>query len=363
MPDNLNTQQLHGVILAGGFGKRFWPFSRSHLPKQFLKLNEEHSLLQSAFALTDPWIPPCRKWVVTNGQFAELTQSHLPEIRGEHLLLEPCGRNTAPAIGLAAMVLVANDPDAVMLVMPADHVIGPSEAFRQDVERGYQLIQADPEQLVLFGVPPHDPATGFGYIERGQPVAPGIFRVQSFREKPDRATAEAYFREGHFFWNCGIFMWRAAEILNRLAQAEPEIGRLLDELQPWVGQEEWNARVSEVFPRMKSISIDYAVLERDRNIAVVEASFQWDDVGSWDALPRILPADEQGNVIRGTHVGIATHNCIVCSTPGHLVGTVGLQDCIIVQTPQATLVAHRDDEQGIRTLLAALEKQGLNQFL
>jgi len=363
MESESSPRLLHAVILAGGLGTRFWPFSRSDCPKQFLNVSGETSLIQSAFHLTHPWIPPERKWVVTNHQFAAQTQNHLPLVPPSQIIQEPCGRNTAPAIGLAALCIQASDPDGIMLIMPADHVIEPLEAFQQNVQQGWQQIQQNPQQLVLFGVPPSDPATGFGYLERAELIADGVFRVRAFHEKPDRPTAERYLRDGRFFWNCGIFMWRAAEILRLLHQYEPEIGAALEELRPVVGQPEWNARLQQVFPRMKSISIDYAVLERERNIAVVEAAFAWNDVGGWEALARLHPADSQGNIVQGNHVGIDTASCIICSSSDHLIGTIGIQDCLIVQTPRATLVARRNDEQGIRDLLAAIRNQGHAEFL
>lgn len=355
--------RLHGVILAGGVGTRFWPYSRSNCPKQFLKVSGERSLIQSAFDLTHPWIAADRKWVVTNHQYADQTAEHLPLVSAEQILQEPCGRNTAPAIGLAALCIQARDPEAVMLVMPADHVISPAETFRRNVQQGLQQIEQNPTQLILFGIPPADPATGFGYIERGAPVAPGLFPVKAFHEKPDRPTAERYLRDGRFFWNCGIFMWKAAEILRLLKQYEPEIAAALKELQPSIGQPDWNDQLQRVFPRMKSISIDYAVLERERSIAVIEAGFSWNDVGGWEALSRLHPVDSQGNLVLGQHTGIDTENCLICSSGDHLVGTIGLKNCLIVQTPQATLVARRNDEQGIRDLLVLIRERGFSRYL
>lgn len=354
---------LHGVIMAGGIGTRFWPMSLQTRPKQFLSLGGETSLIQSAFGLIHPWIPAERTWVVTNQRFVSETQKHLPLLARERILQEPCGRNTAPCVGLAALCLDAIDPDAVMLVLSADHVIGPREAFQQNVDLAQQLVQTDPHQLVLFGVLPSYPATGFGYIERGEALAKGAYRVRAFREKPNRSTAEIYLREGRFFWNCGIFLWRATEILDLLQRHEPTIGSALQKLRPHVGQPDWNDALAEIFPEMKSISIDYAVLEREQNIAVVEAGFNWDDVGSWEAMTRMLPADASGNTVLGNYVGIESSGCIIRSTADHLVATIGLENCIVVQTGAATLVARRDDENGIRTLIAAIREQGFEKYL
>jgi Mannose-1-phosphate guanylyltransferase len=354
---------LHCVIMAGGLGTRFWPLSLRTCPKQFLSFDGGDSLIQKAFHLIEPVIPADRVWVVTSERFQKLTVQHLPAVPADQILLEPCGRNTAPCLGLAAISLLAKDPDAIMLVMSADHLITPAEEFARNIQLAQRMVEETPESLVLFGVPPTYPSTGFGYIERGDSTFPGVFQVKSFREKPDRETAEAYLRDGRFFWNCGIFAWRADEILRRLQQHEPEIHAFLEELRPHLGRPSWQKALQEIFPQMKSISIDYAVLEQGEGISVVEASFLWDDVGTWEALGRIFPADADGNVTVGNHVGVETRNCIIRSVGNHLVGTVGLENLLVVHTEQATLVARRNDDAGIRQLLAAIENRSLDGYL
>ncbi|WP_437205895.1 mannose-1-phosphate guanylyltransferase [Planctomicrobium sp. SH664] len=349
--------------MAGGSGTRFWPVSRRSIPKQFLKFTGERSLIQLAADRCQPAIPPQRTWVVTNTRFGEQTQQHLPDVPVSQILLEPCARNTAPCVGLAALCLLAEDPDAIMLLTPADQIIDDPGAFQADIQRAVELINADPRRLVLLGITPTYPATGFGYIERGASLGSQAAEVTAFREKPDRATAEEYLRAGRFFWNCGIFIWRADRILQAIATYEPEIARLLEELKPHVGQPSWTDELARVFPQMKSISVDYAVLERDPHIAVVEATFGWDDVGSWGAMARLNKADINGNSVIGTFCGIDTSNCIVHSTAGRLVATIGMHDCIIVQTDEATLVADRHDEDAIRKLITMLEEQGYGSFL
>lgn len=354
---------LHCVIMAGGLGTRFWPLSLRTCPKQFLSFEGENSLIQKAYQLVEPTISSDRVWVVTGERFQELTSQHLPAVPADQILLEPCGRNTAPCLGIAAINLLAKDPDAIMLVMSADHVITPAEEFAKNVRLARQLVEESPESLVLFGVPPTYPSTGFGYIERGEGVLPGAFEVKAFREKPDRSTAEVYLRDGRFFWNCGIFVWRADEILRRLQQHEPEMYALLEELRPHLGRPSWQSALQEIFPRMKSISIDYAVLERGSGISVVEASFLWDDVGTWEAFSRIFPSDADGNATVGKHVGVETRNCIIRSVGDHLIGTVGLENLLVVHTGQATLVAQRNDDAGLRQLIAAIESRSLEGYL
>ncbi len=355
----------HAVIMAGGSGTRFWPQSRREFPKQFLTLQGDRSLIQSTFDRCRPEIGPEQFWVVTNSTQAAVTREQLPEIPDGQVLTEPCGRNTAPCIGLAAIHLVRQDPDAVMVIMPADHVIRPAEAFRSLVDRAVRLTETDPGRLVLFGVKPTYPATGFGYIERGStlPGETDAYSVSSFREKPDAPTAEGYVAAGRFFWNCGIFVWRAATILEALAEHEPQVYDRLQALSGHIGSDEWPRILADEFPRMPSISIDYSVLERAANICLLEASFAWDDVGSWEALSRLHEPDADGNTIVGPHCGVDTNGCIVRSEGEHLVATLGVEDLIVVHTPDATLVASRKDENAIRELVKKLQESGHERYL
>lgn len=355
---------LHAVILAGGSGTRFWPQSRRALPKQFLRFGSDRTLLQETVERCRAFIPLERTWIVTGSAYSAETARQLPELRVENVLIEPCGRNTAPCIGLAAMRLLATDPDAVMLVMPADHVIRPVAEFQRTVEQAVAILARDPDALVLFGVVPTYPATGFGYIQRGAVLADSSgFRVAAFREKPDVATAAQFLASQEFFWNCGLFVWRAATILEQLERHQPEIGTRLKRLQAAIGTETWDETLAAEFPQMPSVSIDYAVLEKANSVAVVPAAFEWDDVGSWQALARLLPADADGNTTSGRFCGLNSTGCIVRTSAEHLVATFGVRDLIIVQTPDATLVADKRDENSLRQLLAELERRGLTEFL
>jgi mannose-1-phosphate guanylyltransferase len=355
---------LHAVIMAGGSGTRFWPESRRAHPKQFLTLSGDRSLLQQAVARCAGIVADDRIRVVTNAAHQAETQNQLPGIAARHILLEPCGRNTAPCIGLAAVQALAEDPEAVLLVTPADHVIRPIEAFQSTVRTATELITRHPQASVLFGIVPTHPATGYGYIERGDEAARSSARhVRSFREKPDRATAEAYLANGNYYWNSGIFVWRAARLMELLAEFQPEIHRLLQQVADAIPSGAWDKAVAEAFPRMPSISIDYGVLEKAADVFVVPAAFEWDDVGSWSALPRLLGQDAAGNTIDGPHCGLETRDCVIRSSAGHLVATIGLRDYVVIHTPDATLVAPRDDESALRRLVAKLSELGLEQFL
>lgn len=352
---------LHAVVMAGGSGTRFWPQSRKAVPKQLLKLAGDQTMIQQTVGRCDGWIDSANTWVVTNEIQAEETASQLPGVPRSNILIEPCGRNTAPCIGLAAVQIQKQDPDGLMFVMPADHVIGPQSVFQQAGRVAEQLVADDPGRFVLFGVPPTFPSTGYGYIERGselQAAEGKAFQVASFREKPAREIAQQYMDAGTYYWNCGIFCWKASAILDALKEYEPNIHARLMTLGDAIGTDGYNDVLAAEFPEMDSTSIDYAVLERSKSVSVVEAPFDWDDVGSWLALPRLLGADDNGNTIDGQYCGVDSKGCIVRSLDGHVVATLGVENLIIVHTPDATLVAKRDDADSIRKLVDALREAG-----
>ncbi len=356
---------LHTVIMAGGSGTRFWPQSRRALPKQFLQIGTEHTLIRETADRCEPVSSTERLWVVTGASYATETLKQLPLMPADHLIVEPCPRNTAPCIGLAAIQLLALDPDATMLVVPADHVISPPDAFAAAAIRAAAWVEVHPDQLLLFGVTPTGPATGFGYLQRGDLLDQdqGVFRVQGFREKPDLATASRYLADGGYFWNCGIFVWKARAILEAIGKYRPDLGSRLDRLAAVAGTTEWQGVLDTEFAQMPSVSIDYAVLEQADDVVMLPATFEWDDVGSWPALSRLIAPDDAGNTVQALHCGVETQNCIIRGSADHLIATLGVSDLVIVQTPDITLVANRNDEAGVKALLAELERRGLTAYL
>ena len=358
---------LQAMIMAGGSGTRFWPQSRRQLPKQFLRMTGDQTLIQQATGRCQPAIAPEQTWIVTGAAHAVETARQLPHVPADQILVEPCGRNTAPCIGLAAIAMLAADPDAIMLVTPADHVISPTEKFQQAVEQAVGLIEKEPSTLVLFGIEPTYPSTGFGYIQRGERIPTTscpTFRVKSFQEKPNELTASKFMATGEYYWNCGIFVWRAQTILDALKEFSPDIAACLDRIRPGIGSDKMQELLETEFPKMPSISIDYAVLEKATGrVCVLEAPFQWDDVGSWQALPRLLAADQQGNTVDGICCAVDTKGCIVRSNDDHLIATIGVTDLIIVHTSTATLVADKRDENAIKILIGEIEKRGLERYL
>lgn len=357
---------LHAVIMAGGSGTRFWPQSRQQTPKQLLRLAGDRTMIQQTVDRCRAWVPRENVWIVTNHLQLPRTTAQLPEVPARNILAEPAARNTAPCVGLAAIQVLREDPEGIMFVMPADHVIRPESAFADAARQAVEIVQRDPQQLVLFGVTPTFPATGYGYIERGRMLSDGsppVFEVAAFREKPCQATAEEYLRAGRFYWNCGIFCWKARTILDLLASFEPELHERL--LRIAAGQIAGNSEevLQREFPQMKSISIDYAVLERASRVTVIEAPFAWDDVGSWLAVPRLNGTDADGNAVDGRFCGVDTQGCIVRSSGDHLVATLGVRNLIIVHTPDATLVADAGQSEQIREILSRLNDQGLTAWL
>ncbi|MCA9270218.1 MAG: mannose-1-phosphate guanylyltransferase, partial [Planctomycetales bacterium] len=350
---------LHAVIMAGGAGTRFWPASRTDRPKQLLPLAGKRSMIQATVDRLAGLVPPQRVLVVTSERLAEPIRRQLPELPPSAVLGEPAKRDTAPCIGLAALQLLRDDPDATMAVMPADHVIEPTEKFQAAIQHACDLVESNPERIVTFGVKPTYAAEIFGYIQRGPAAeAAGAYRVAQFREKPDRETAERYLAAGDFYWNSGIFVWKAAHIQRELAAHEPQMFARLERIADAWGTADYDDVLRREFTAINGKSIDYAVMERATDVLVIEAPFTWDDVGNWRSLARLRGSDEHGNTIAATrHIGLDTHNTIVSSGDDHLVVTVGVKDLIVVNVGDATLVAHKDDEESIRTVVKLLSER------
>jgi len=349
------------VIMGGGRGERLWPLSTPERPKQFLALREGRSLLQETVDRIGPLIPPERTYVVVPREFSDLVQEQLG-IPKENVLVEPMGRNTAPCLGLAAVVLSAKDPQAMMVALPADHVIRDQERFLAVLKAAVKVAK-DGEYLVTLGIVPDRPATGYGYIRRGKLLTEvsgiPIYCAERFVEKPDRAKAERFLADGAYSWNSGMFVWRVDTFLKALAAHMPEMHAGLCEIEAHLGQPDWAETVARVYERLPKVSVDYGVMERASNVAVIPADIGWSDVGDWSALGAVLSADQQGNVIRARHVGVDTEGCVVfAEDPERLVATVGLKDVVIVETEQGLLVMRKDRAQEVRHILDLLRGKG-----
>lgn len=333
-----------------------------------MSTRDDATLLQCTAARLEGMVGPERLMVVTADALVGAVEDQLVDFPGSQILGEPCRRDTAPCIGLAALLMLAQDPDAVMAVFPADHVIEPDDAFRAAVLDGAEVVRRHPKALVTFGATPTYAAERFGYIERGDRlVGPGMpknsFRVQQFCEKPAAAVAREYLAQGRHYWNAGIFLWRASTIVEALSRYQPKMVQRLKNIAVAYGTPEFRPVFEHEFSEIRAISIDYAVLEHYPETIVIESPFTWDDVGGWQALSRLYGLDSAGNTIVGRHVGSQTNGCIVRSTGDHLVATLGIKDCLIVHTPDATLVADKHSEEAVRDLVKQLRERGWEAYL
>jgi mannose-1-phosphate guanylyltransferase len=349
---------MFAVILAGGKGTRFWPFSRIEKPKQFLDITGQGSMLSVTFDRCAAFVPPERIFLFTVAEQVPLVRSELPELSPENIFAEPAGRNTAPTLAVAAAMANHRGGDEPVLCCPADHLIREEEAFEKLV-RSAEKMAANSEVLVTFGIAPGYPATGYGYIEAGEPLEKqGDFefsRVHRFHEKPDRAKAESYIQTGGYYWNSGIFMWRPSVFLEAWSRFIPEGTLPLEMISASFGTDGQKQVIEEYYPQMPSISVDYGILEKADNVVVAPADLGWNDVGSWDALFEILPLDERGNTGTGDMELIDAGGNLFFN-PGGITAAIGVEDLIVVVNGGTVLVCRRGQSQRVRELIESLEK-------
>jgi len=357
---NLNLEKeflmLIPVILSGGSGTRLWPLSRKNLPKQFLPLAGDSTLFQQTVARAQT-LPSAVSPIVVcseDHRFLVAEQLQMLGVSDASILLEPVARNTAPAIALAALQALSRDPDATLLILPADHLIGDTDSFGDAVLRALPL--AADGWLVTFGIRPEAAETGFGYIRRGNPLSDGGYQVDAFVEKPDRATAESYLETGAYDWNSGMFLFRASRLLEELAQQAPSIHAGVATAFESAHVDLDFVRIDkDAFAQVPEDSIDYAVMERTRRAAVVPVSCEWSDIGSWAALWAASERDGNGNRLEGDVLALDSDNCFVRSTDRRMVALLGVHDLVVVDTPDAVLVAARDHAQDVKKLVDQLK--------
>jgi mannose-1-phosphate guanylyltransferase len=342
---------LHAVILAGGSGTRFWPLSRTKKPKQFLALVTGRTLIAETFVRVEPLCSAARTWVVCGKDHVHGVRDALRDLPPEHLLVEPAARNTAPAIGLACVQALREDPHATLMVLPSDHHVARPEAFREALSAAARACQNG--DLLTIGIHPTRPETGYGYLRRGAEKAPGVFAVEAFVEKPDTATAQKYVQDAAYSWNAGIFVFRADAMLEALRRHLPKVHRVLTS--------------GGDFTALQSISIDYGVMEPEsqstRRIALVPGDFGWSDVGSFAALPEVRALDPRGNAVSGDAIAIDCDDCVVLSEGMRLVAAVGLRGLCVVDAGDALLVVPRERAQDVRAVVDALKAKGRSDKL
>jgi mannose-1-phosphate guanylyltransferase len=375
MPDK--QLSMHAVILAGGRGTRFWPRSRTQTPKQLINIVGKSTMLQQTLERLRPLIPPERIWAVTNSEQAGALRKQVPSAARKRVLTEPLGRNTAAAIALAAVhIRHAAKGDALVAVLPADHFIGQPDRYRQIVRAALEVAR-EPGRMVVLGIPPTRPETGFGYIERGEkPVSVGgipVFQVRRFTEKPTLDVAKEYVASGNYQWNAGMFFWRVSTFLNALKVFLPKTHDAIEALSTHIGKRSYQSQLKKIYPKLENISVDYAILEKAASatdsatgdagtVFVIPAEVGWSDIGSWDAVYELLAKEPGENILAGPGQTLDAEGNFLWS-PDKFIVAIGVRDLIVVQTPDALLICPRNRAQDVGKIVKSLEQRKLTRLL
>jgi mannose-1-phosphate guanylyltransferase len=366
------NSNFYPVILAGGRGTRFWPLSRKKRAKQLLALDGKQTMIQQTLGRLLPLASPNRFWIITNHDLRPAILRQLPKLPKAQAIAEPVGRNTAPAIGLAAYILLRQHPDAVIGMFPSDHVIADEKNYRATIARGAELA-ASGDNIVVIGIRPNRPETGYGYIEVGNSASGGALCVRRFTEKPDAERAAAFVAAGNYFWNSGMFLWSARTLANALAEHLPKTALLLEEIASAFGTRRFSATFNRLYPKCENISIDYAVLEprsakgeHEGNIFCLIADFGWNDLGSWTALHEHHTTKRSpvaGNIIDAEQTFVLNSTGNYVYAPGKFVATVGVSDLVVVDTPDALLITTRQNAQDVGKVVKYLDEKKLHKLV
>lgn len=356
---------MYFIIMAGGMGTRFWPVSRAHYPKQFLKIIGSRSLIEETFLRIAPLAEEKRVYIIIHEAHRELTKE-IFKGKAVKIISEPWAKNTAPCIGLSLIHILKEYGDVPVAVLPADHYIGEVEVFQEAIRRAVALVERG--GIATIGIVPSRPETGYGYIRRGDRLSgeEEVFRVDAFVEKPSLDNATRFLSEGRYYWNAGIFVFRVGTMMEEIQRHLPKLHQGLMYLWDCLDGEGYEERLKEVYQKIAPISIDYGVMERTTSdVFVIPGRFPWSDVGSWQAIfeLRSHDLDEQGNLIDGNAVILDSKNTFVFSRSERLIGCVGLEDTIIVDTPDALLVCHRDSSQDVRRFIELIKERGLEELI
>jgi mannose-1-phosphate guanylyltransferase len=355
---------MYIVIMAGGKGTRFWPRSRTSTPKQLLDIIGEKTMIQETVERILPVAPKDKIFIVTNReQFNEL-KAQLPDLPAGNIIIEPVGKNTAPCICLAATRIQKEDSEAIMAVLPSDHYIGDNNAFLRCLEKAEEAAKSS-NSLITIGISPRGPETGYGYIEFAEQYRSefnDLFRVISFHEKPDIKKAVEFIKNGNYLWNSGMFVWKASAILNEIQKNLPGIYKNIINVQPFWDTSKIFDMIDYAYKKIESISIDYGVLEKSKNVLTLKGDFDWNDIGSWSAIYDISNKDNDSNVLRGDVISIGSKNVFVYS-PKKLTAVIGLKDIIVVETDDALLVCDRNNAQDVKQVVDVLSRRGREDYL
>ncbi len=355
------------VIMAGGYGERFWPMSRLSRPKQFLKIFSDHSMVRETFLRLLSILPAEQIFVVTGGEFKDRILGELPEMDENNIIIEPCRRDTAAAIALSAIHIEKQYPAAVMLIVASDHIIPDLVQFKSVIDSGFKIAK-DTSCLLTIGIQPARPETAYGYIEIGDTIShiDGVdaYEVKQFVEKPDYNRSVQYIEAGNFLWNSGMFIWETQTFLDELSIHLPELYSGILEIGECLGKKDEGKVILKVFEGLSRISIDYGLMEKCKNILCITGTFSWDDVGSWSSLYRCLNKDDDNNIRSGQVLSIDTKDSIILGDQSTLIGVVGVKDLIIVKTRDAILICHKNDEQKVKDLVMKIQNDdSLHNFL
>ena len=354
------------VIMAGGKGERFWPKSRMNMPKQFLSLTDDgKSMIQHTVERLKGLVDIQNMYIVTNEIYKDLVLEHIPDIPKENIIIEPVAKNTAPCIGLAAIHIAKKNPDSKMIILPSDHLIKFNEIFIDTLKIALDVVEKG-DNLATIGITPNYPETGYGYINftKGESFkdSANIYEVLGFVEKPNLEKAKEYLTSGEYLWNSGIFVWKASTILKNFKEYLPEIYEGLQKIGESINTGKYEEVLKKEFPNLPSESIDYGIMEKAKNIYVIPGNFGWDDVGSWLSLERINKTNQDGNVITGNVISIKTKNTIIQGSD-KLIATIGLEDIVIVDTDDVTLICHKDNTQEVKEIINNLKICNRNEYL
>ena len=354
----------YAVIMAGGVGQRLWPLSRKHRPKQLLSLVDGKSLLDVAVERLSGIFDNENIYVITNAEYVNDIAAALPQLPPVNIIGEPEGRDTANAVALGAAILAGKDENGTMAVFTADHVIRPVDQFARSVESACQAAEGGDDALVTFGIKPTGPHTGLGYIHCGRASESGVFDVVGFVEKPDHPTARRYVEDGNYYWNSGMFVWTIPAIQRAMDEFLPDSKDKLTAITRAVAEgSSFTAIMREIYPQLQKISIDYAVMEKAHNVRMVPLSCEWLDIGSWPAIETIAEPDDLGNaVVAGTTVLLDSCRNVIVSEDDHLLAVIGMDDCVIVHSPDATLICKKSDSQRLKELLSMIENKSPGRY-
>jgi mannose-1-phosphate guanylyltransferase len=365
------NSNFYPVVLAGGRGTRFWPLSRRRRAKQLLVLDGKQTMIQQAVARLLPIASTKQFWIITNDDLRPAILKQLPKLPKAQVLAEPVGRNTAPAIGLAAFLLLRESPNAIIGMFPSDHVIADEKPYRATIERGVQIAAAG-ENIVVLGIRPNRAETGYGYIEAGSVFRGDALRVRRFTEKPDAEKAAAFVAAGNYFWNSGMFLWSARTLANALREHLPKTASLLQEIAAAFGTGKFAATFRRLYPKCENISVDHAVLEpqsakgeRAANIICLPADFGWNDLGSWTALHEHHTAKNspaEGNLIEGDGIFVLNAHGNYVHAPGKFVAALGVSDLVVVETSDALLITTRQHAQDVGKVVKYLDERKLHKL-